>query len=351
MKRSLLSDLATSLHRKIGIDLGAESVRMWVSGGQARREPILFAEASCLAVDSRTQRVLAVGNEAAVMTGRVAQQIEVRYPFQDGAVYDVESAVALLRVLLQQKAPSALVLNTTIMASVPASATLAERELVTKVLYNLGAQEAFTIAQPLAAAIGAGVPIADASGSFLLQMGHSSIEGVVISLGSLVAAEPSAKAGRYILGKIQQSLKKQHGLRVGLQTARRLLVTVARAFPDTKTSQLITGQDFQTGSPKEVEVTAADLALPVEQVLTECTQLLQKLLSRVQPELTVDVIDKGILLAGGLAQLEGIESYLTQKMGIPAAVVEDPETAVIRGIGTALTHLDLFKQSLGYQVE
>lgn len=351
MKRSFFSDLVTSMHRKIGIDLGAESVRMWISGGQTNREPTVFSEASCLAVDTRTQRVLAVGNEAAVMTGRVAQQIEVRYPFQYGAVYDLESAVALLRVLLQQRSPSSLVLNTTIMASVPAAATVAERELVTKVLYNLGAQEAFTIAQPLAAAIGAGVPIADASGSFLLHLGHSSIEGVVISLGSLVAAEPSAKAGQFLLSRIQQSLKKQHGLRVGLQTAHHLLETVARATPDNKTSQLVTGQDFQTGSPKEVVVTAADLAAPVERVLEECALLLQQLLSRVQPELTVDVIDKGILLSGGLAKLEGIESYLTHKMGIPAAVVEDPETAVIRGIGTALTHLDLFKQSLGYQVE
>lgn len=355
MKQSLASRLNTHLQRRIGIDIGAGSVRLWLDSGAQRSDSLdwqgIVSDASCIAVDSRTKRVLAVGKEAAVMGGRVAAPVEVRFPFENGVVYDMESALALLKLLLQQLVRPSLVLNTVIMVSVPASATLAERESATQLMYALGAQEVYTIAQPLAAAIGAGVPIADASGSFLLHMGESRVEGAVISLGTIVAQQSAPQAGAYLMQRIRMRVKQAHGLRIGQQAARELLHSLASANAESRATTLITGQDVITSGPKELTVSARDLQPEMSRVLGYYETVLQQLLTLVPPELTVDVIDKGLLLSGGLSQLDGLEQYLTQKMGIPVAVVDDPERAVIRGIGTALRHLDLFKQSLGYQVE
>lgn len=347
---SFVSRIQSQFQRRIGIDIGAGWVRFVLAAGSTSQDTPI-SEVSCLAIDQRTKRVLAVGSEAAVMKGRVGGQVSLQYPFQRGVVSDMESALALIKVGLQQLLPPKVVLNTVIMASLPASATIAERESTTQLMYALGAQEVYTIAQPLAAAIGAGVPIADASGSFLLHMGQSQVEGAVISLGSLVAHQRSDYAGQQLTEHIQTGVKKRHGLRIGDQAARDLLHTVASALPESKRSLLVTGQDVRTNGPKELPVTARDIQPEILKALDYYEALLQQLLTRVPPELTVDVIDKGLLLSGGLSQLEGVEQYLTQKMGVPVAVVDEPEKAVIRGIATVLHHLELFKQSLGYQLE
>jgi rod shape-determining protein MreB len=166
----------------------------------------------------------------------------------------------------------------------------------------------------------------------------------------MVAFQQTDIGGQHLADLIKVSVKKQHSLVISQESAQKLLHNTASALQDHKSKLLVTGQDAAQGSPKEIEITAADIHPVIARALDKYQQVLQKLLSTVPPELTVDVIDKGLLLSGGLAQLHGLEQYLTEKIGVPVAVVDQPDQTVINGIGTALEHIDLFKESLGYQL-
>jgi rod shape-determining protein MreB and related proteins len=216
-------------------------------------------------------------------------------------------------------------------------------------LYSLGAREAYTIAAPLAASIGAGVPIADASGSFLLHLGAGVVEGSVISLGSLVSHETSRYAGDYLTDRLRYQLKKTAGLVVSRTTAEMVKREIVSIHPQATREKLVAGQDLQTGNPKEVMISAASLLPEMTVVIRRYEELLRQLLSNIPPELTVDVIDKGLLLSGGLAHIHGLEQHFIKTLGIATSVVEEPDLAVINGLGTALEHLDQFVDSLAYQ--
>lgn len=335
----------SQLVRRVGIDLGTDRVRIWTD-----RSGVVVDEPAVIAIDIKTKRILAVGNEAAEMRGRVGKTVSVQTPVKDGEVYDLEVAQALLRVLLQRFMSSTSLMSPVFMCSVPAQSTEANLQAVTRLMYSLGAREVYTISQPLAASIGAGVPVADASGCFILQMGAGVVEGAVLSLGSIVHHEGSLYAGNYLTKRIRYRLQKDLSLQVSMQTSEMIKRELASAFAEKGRKKLVSGKDIRTNSPTEITVTAADVAPELFFVLERYEQLLRKLLSSIPPELTVDVIDKGLLLAGGLAQLDGVSQYFVEKMGIPVSVVEDSDQAAIQGIGTALEHLELFKESLGYQV-
>jgi rod shape-determining protein MreB len=329
----------------IGIDLGSSRTRIWVPD-----EGIILDQATVIAIDTRTNKVVAVGDEAQAMSGRVGTTISIQYPVQKGRLYDLDLAQAMVRIFLQQALQTTTFFRPVMMISVPAAATLADREVTTELLYRSGAREVYTISEPLAAAIGAGVPIADASGSFLVQLGSGIVEGAVISLGSLVKSESLQTGGLDIDRRIQAMLKDEVSLSVSLETAEKLKKQVGSMEIHQHKEMLATGQDVANSSPKEVKITSALLLPVLLQVVGKYELLLKQLLSEIPPELTVDVIDKGMLLSGGLSQLSGLDQYLIKQLGIPVSVVENPDEAAVRGIGTALEHLDLFKESLGYQV-
>lgn len=329
----------------LGLDLGSSRTRIWVPG-----EGIVLDEPTCLVVDNRNNKVIAVGQEALAMSGRVADNFTIQNPLQQGRLYDLESAQALLKIFLQRVLKTNYFFRPIMMVSVAGASTQAEIEMMTELLYLVGAREVYTISQPLAAAIGAGVPIADASGSFLVQLGSGMVEAAVISLGSLIRAESTTQAGQEIDRRIQLVLKEQLGLLVSLETAKMIKEKVGSVDSHVNKEILVTGQDVMRSSPKELNITSALVLSALTAVMSTYDGLLKKLLSQIPPELTVDVIDKGILLSGGLAQLEGLDQYLVAQLGIPVSVVEEPQKTVIKGISSALEHLDLFKESLGYKV-
>jgi rod shape-determining protein MreB len=219
---------------------------------------------------------------------------------------------------------------------------------MSKLFYDLGAREVFTIAQPLAASIGAGVPIADASGSFILQLGSDIVEAGVTALGSLVHFEQSDKGGRHLVEQIMLLLQQEVGIAVSAEEAERILHKVATVHTESKRQLLVTGKDAKQGNPMELQITSSALYDTVAAQLEEYQAVLQRLLSKIRPELTIDVIDKGLLLSGGLSQLHGLDRHLLQTLGMPVSVVEEPEQSVITGIHTALSHLDEYTESLGY---
>ncbi len=334
----------SSFFPRVGLDFGSQRTRIWRSEGG-----VCLDESTCLALDTTSRRVVAVGDEAAAMEGRVSKQIVVQWPVRDGIIADPEAAQALIKIFLQKAKAYSIVSQPVIMASIPVEAPGVARDSLVALLYATGAREVYTIAQPLAASIGSGVPIADASGSFVLQLGAGVVEGSVISLGSIVQTVSSNQAGQYLAQRIQSLVKRELGLAIGSGEVRELQHLVMSARPGEDKRLLITGQDLSKRSPKEIEISSGMLAELAAQILGKYEQVLRQLLSQLPPELTVDVIDKGLLLSGGLAQLEGADSYFVHALGIPVSVVEEPSLAVIRGIGVTLEHLDLFKQSLGYQ--
>jgi rod shape-determining protein MreB len=335
--------LFSHIFPKIGVDFGSSRIRICtLSNG------VMLDTPACLAVHQKTKEVLAVGKEALDLQGRVEGVVDVRWPIQHGVVYDPSLALALLKIVLQPISRSSFLSTPTYMVSVPAGATQVERDTMSKLFYDLGAREVFTIAQPLAASIGAGVPIADASGSFILQLGSDIVEAGVTALGSLVHFEQSDKGGRHLVEQIMLLLQQEVGIAVSAEEAERILHKVATVHTESKRQLLVTGKDAKQGNPMELQITSSALYDTVAAQLEEYQAVLQRLLSKIRPELTIDVIDKGLLLSGGLSQLHGLDRHLLQTLGMPVSVVEEPEQSVITGIHTALSHLDEYTESLGY---
>ena len=336
--------LLSKINKKIGIDLGTKITRIWIDG-----KGVVFQEPTCIAIDKSNKKILAVGLEAVEMDGRVGNHIEVIYPLRNGEIYDDKAIKLYLKILLNKYVGSILMLNPIIMVSVPVSSTQADRQIVTEIIYDLGAGEAYTIAQPLAASIGSGVPIADISGSFFLHMGEGLVEGVVISLGSIIALVSSEFAGGYFSERIMFALRENFNLKISKSASEKIIEEVISTNKKNVREKMIGGQDTKTENPKEMKITSNDLMPETMLFLERIEDLLRDLLSKMPPELTVDVIDKGLLISGGLANIANIEDYFIEKLGISVAVVDNPDKVVIEGIGVALEHLDLFKKSLGYR--
>lgn len=332
-----------SLVRRIGIDLGTQNIRIWTD-----RDGMALEQASILAIDQSSKKVLAAGDDALAMVGRVGSNVILVNPVVEGRITDLKAAEILIKTFLQQVIKKSPLYSPFMMMSVNAGSSPAEQLVASRLLYNLGAKEAYTISQPLAASIGAGVPIADASGCFILQMGAGAVEAVVVSLGSLVNSQSSNYAGHYLERRLQFVLKKEYGMTVSMTTVSELLQKLV-TLQNRERTQAVTGKDIKTDRPKEVLVKSSIILPELQRVVGKYEDLLKKLLSGVQPELTVDVIDKGLLLSGGLSQIDGLPEYLTGQIGVPVSVVDNPSEAAISGIGTALENLELFKQSLAYQ--
>ena len=327
----------------IGIDLGSSTVRIWTpESGVVLREPAF------LAIEKNSKKVLAVGAEAVAMRGRVLSGVEVLQPIREGKVYDFHSAQALLKIYLQRIGSKTPFSNKKVMVSVPADKTEVSQQVVSDLLYSLGSSEVYTISQPLAASIGAGIPIADASGTILFQMGAESCEAAVISLGSVIASRTSHKAGRYFTERLQYQLQRKKEFSAAFETAEKIKKTIVSLDPAMHTELLVAGKDVLKGNPREITLSTKDLALPALKLFDEYEHMITDMLSTVPPELTIDIVDKGILISGGGAELNGISKHFTDRLGVPVSVVDDPADTVITGIAAALENLSDFKESLGY---
>lgn len=334
----------SQLTQVIGLDLGSSRTRIWTG-----KDGLVLDEPTCLAVDERTNKVVAVGQEAIEMQGRVGPSVALYRAVQRGRLYDLDVARALLRVFLQRVMKSSSFFRPIMMVSLPANSTEVDQVAMTELLYSVGAREVYTISQPLAAAIGAGVPVADTSGSFVLQLGSGLAEAGIISLASLVTSESHRHAGGEADLKIKKQVRDETGLDISSEAAERLKREIGSLLPTADKEQLVTGQDLIESSPKEVKISSAQIRPPLLSLATQYETMIKRLFAQIPPELTTDVIDKGMLLSGGFSQLRGLDVFLVNHLGIPVTVVEEPDLAVIKGIGTALEHLDLFKESLGYR--
>ncbi len=327
----------------LGIDLGTSRTRIWCQG-----KGVVIDQPTMVATHTQTQKVVAVGQAAAEMCGRVTSQIKLHHPIKNGRIFDAVTAKAMLQVWLQQILGFRYLFSPVIMVSVPAGYTQASRQAVIEVLFQLGAREVYTVAQPLAAAIGAGVPIADASGTLVFQLGAGVAEAAVISLGSVVHHRSLELAGDHLDQVLQKQITRQYQLQLGLESVRQLKHRLLWFDPNRQVISVV-GQSLPEHLAREVELHTKVLVGDVMRVLATYEELIKSLLKDVYPALIADVLDKGLLLSGGLSQLVGLDSWLAEKLKMPTAVVENPDMVVIEGIKLALGNLDDFKQSFDYQ--
>jgi rod shape-determining protein MreB len=331
-----------ALVKRLGIDLGTANSLVWLAG-----EGIVLDEPSVVAVSIRDGKVVAVGKEAKEMLGRTPGNIRASRPMRDGVIADYVVTEAMLRYFIQKVIGRSFLFKPEVMICVPAGCTQVERRAVLDATLSAGAKMAFLIDEPLAAAIGAGVPIAEASGNMILDIGGGAAEAAVISLGGVVASKSVRVAGNKLDEAISDYTRREHNLIIGEQTAESIKINIGSATKLAKEeSQKVRGRDTTTGLPREITLTSTDVTQAIKKPLGQIIGAVKAVLEEVPPELSSDIIDKGIVLSGGTSQLRNFDKLLTLEVGVPCHVAEDPQLCVVKGTGTALENIDLYKRSL-----
>ncbi|MAF81238.1 rod shape-determining protein [bacterium] len=328
--------------RKIAIDLGTTNTLMYVPG-----QGILLNEPSVVAVSTDENAVLAIGNEAKEMIGRTPETIVAHRPLRDGVIADYRITEAMLRYLIQKIGVSIRLLRPEVLVSVPAGITSTERRAVVDATLSAGAKAAYLIKEPIAAAIGAGIPIGESSGHMIVDIGGGTTEAAVISLGGIVASHSARVGGNRFDEAIIDHIRKRYGMVIGEHTAEKIKVTIGSAIPHEEPAQLsIRGRDMASGLPKETVISSVEVTEALRDPLDEVLQAIKYVLQETPPELAADVIDTGIVVSGGGAQLKDIDQLITRATSVPCYTADDPLVCVVKGAGAALENIDAYKRSV-----
>lgn len=331
-----------SLSKKVGIDLGTANSLVYVAG-----EGVVMSEPTVVAVGLDDDKVVAVGDEAKEMLGRTPGNIMASRPMRDGVIADYRVTEAMLRYFLQKVSGRGGLFKPEVLVSVPAGVTQVERRAVYNATVSAGARTVYMIDEPLAAAIGAGVPIGEPSGNMVMSMGGGSSEAAVISLGGVVVSRGVRVAGNRIDEAIASYIRRKHNLVVGEQTAEAIKLKIGSAIPLKKDEVMeVKGRDSVAGLPRNVEITSREVTEAIAQPLGKVIEMVKRVLEEVPPELSSDIIDKGIVMTGGTAQLRNLDRLITEQTNVPAYVAEEPMLCVVKGTGVVLENLDLYKRSL-----
>lgn len=327
--------------RRIGIDLGTANVLVFVPG-----KGIVVNEPSVVAVDLYDNRILAVGNEAREMIGRTPDGIKAVRPIRDGVIADYRMTEALISYLINKVSGRIRIFKPDCIISVPASITSTERRAVIEVSMNVGARNAYVVKEPILAALGAGIPIDIPSGSMVVDIGGGTTEVGVIALGGIVSYASARVAGDKLTEAIAQHMKKKYGISVGEQTAEEIKIKIGSALPIESDTMEIRGRDVVTGLPKNATITSDEVTIAMQNELREMIQTIKNVLQDTPPELSSDIIERGILVTGGGALIRNIDQLIAKSTGVPCTVAEDPLYCVAKGTGIMLDSLDKYKRIL-----
>lgn len=330
------------LTRKIAIDLGTTNTLMYVPG-----RGIVLNEPSVVAVSTDDNAVLAIGNEAKEMIGRTPEMIVAHRPLKDGVIADFRITEAMLRHLIRKTGASIRFLRPEVLVSVPAGITSTERRAVVDASLSAGAKSAYLIKEPVAAAIGAGVPIGESAGHMVVDIGGGTTEVAVISLGGIVTAHSGRVGGNLFDAAIIDHVRKRYGLVIGEHTAEHIKLSIGSAIMPEDASQVtIRGRDIASGLPKEAAISSQEVAEALRIPLEEVLQTIKHVLQDTPPELAADVIDTGIVISGGGALLKDIDQLITRATSVPCYLADDPLICVVKGAGAALENIDSYKRSV-----
>ena len=331
-----------SFFKKLAIDLGtANSVVLDTEKGIVLNEPTIVA------VGIEDRKVLAVGNEAKKMLGKTPEYIEVIQPLEDGVIADYEVTEAMLRYFLKQVMGSNWFIGPEVMVCIPAGVTQVEQRAVMDAVLSAGARKAHLIDEPLAAAIGAKIPVSEAFGNMIVDIGGGAAEAAVIALGGVVTHKSVRVGGKKLDKAIMDYLKKKHGLVIGDQTAELIKIQLGNAVKPKKIETMeVNGRDSIYGLPKNVVISTDDVYEAIKPILEMILTVIKDTLEITPPELVSDIIDRGIILSGGSAQLKGLNTLVTREIGVSAHVALEPQFCVIRGTGIALENLDIYERAI-----
>lgn len=331
------------LKKKVGLDLGTANTLVYVAG-----EGIVLNEPTVVAYSLEDKKIVAVGGEAKEMLGRTPGSIIASRPMKEGVIADYTTTLAMVTYFLK-KALKGRIFWPDVMISIPGGASQVEKRAVVSACKNAGAGDVYLIEEPLAAAIGAKIPISAPSGNMIVNIGGGTTEIAVISLGQLVVYKTVRTAGTKLDEAILTHMKKAHNLIIGERTAEEIKIKIGNAFIEEGKEERkieVKGRDLQTGLPKILEVGEKSINLAIQKPLKLILQGIKEVLSETPPELSADIVEKGIVITGGSALLTNIDKYITYYTGVPAFVVEDPLYCVIRGVGMAVENLDSFKDAI-----
>lgn len=327
------------LRRDIGIDLGTATVLVFVRG-----EGIVLNEPSVVAMDTSTRKILAVGEEAHRMLGRTPGNIVAVRPLKEGVIADYEVTEAMLRHFLKKALGKRRSLfRPRVMICIPSGATDVEKRAVLEAAVQVGASEAFLIEEPMAAAIGAGLNVAEPRGNMVVDIGGGTTDIAVISLGGIVISTSLRVAGSKMDEAIVKYVKNKYNLLIGEQTAEEVKKRIGSVMPREIKRMEIRGRDLIQRLPRTIEITTQDVLEAIREEVETIVKGVEGVLEKTPPELAADIIERGIILTGGGALLDGMDRLISQRTGVPAMVADDPITCVARGTGKALEELDILR--------
>ena len=328
--------------KKIGIDLGTANTLVYVP-----KRGIVINEPTVVAISIDDNKVLAVGLEAKEMLGRTPENITASRPMKDGVIADFRVTEAMLRYFINKALGNVRFFRPEVMISVPGGITSTERRAVIDAATAAGAKAAYVIKETVAAAIGAGIPIGSASGNLIIDIGGGTTDVSVLSLGGIVTSTSARVAGNKLDLAIIEYVRRKHGLAIGDRTAEEIKITIGSALPvNEEESMEIKGRDMIQGLPRTVVVSTNDVVEAIQDELREIVRAVKTVLQDTPPELASDIIDKGMVLTGGSAQLRHLDRMISQAVGVPAYVAEEPILCVAKGTGIALDNLASYKKSI-----
>lgn len=328
--------------KKIGIDLGTANSLVYLQG-----KGVILTEPTVVAVTLEDEQVVAVGNEAREMLGKTPENITATKPLKSGVIADYVVTEALLRYFINKAVGNLRLIKPDVLISIPAGATSVEARAVLDAAYTAGARRAFLIPEPLAAAIGTGLPIAEPTGNMIVNIGGGTTEIAIVSMYGMVTHGSVRVAGNNLDEQIIQHLRRKYNLIIGENTAEKVKKQIGSAHPLNKENYFeVKGRDSITGFPRTVQVSSNEISETFSFPLNQIAAAIKNVLEKTPPELSSDVIDKGIVLSGGTAQLRNLDKFLTTYTGVPVHVADEPLYGVINGITKVLENLDLFEKNL-----
>lgn len=332
-----------NLSKRIGIDLGTANTLVYVAG-----EGVVLNEPTVVAVRADDNKVVAVGQDAKEMLGRTPGNIVATRPLKDGVIADYMVTQAMLSYFINKVSGNSRFIKPEVMVCIPSGVTQVEKRAVLDATLAAGARAVYLIEEPLAAAIGAKIPIAQATGHMILDSGGGTTDIAVISLGGVVVHKSIRVAGNKVEESIANHIRKKFNLLVGERTVEEIKIQMGNAMPEKGSTKKmeIKGRDSVTGLPRSIEIDEFEVNEAISPILKYMVAAIRETFEITPPELASDIVDRGIVLSGGTALLRNLDTYVTQETGVPAHVAEDTLYCVVRGTGVALENLELYKKSL-----
>ncbi len=326
--------------RDMGIDLGTANTLVYVKG-----QGIVLCEPSVVAIQKGTNMVLAVGNEAKRMLGRTPGSVVAIRPLQDGVIADFEITESMLRYFITKVHNRRTLVRPRVIVAIPSGITEVEKRAVKDSAEHAGAREVYLIEEPMAAAIGVGLPVVEPAGNIIIDIGGGTTEVAVISLAGIVCSKSIRVGGDEMDDAIIQYLKRAYNLMVGERTSEDIKIKIGSAYPLTEEMTMeVKGRDLVAGLPKTITITSEEIRESLSEPVAGIVEAVKVTLEQTPPELSSDIVDRGLVLAGGGALLRGIDKLISEETNLPVHIAEDPLTAVVLGAGKVLDEINLLKK-------